>query len=647
MTRGIPAMMFTRRSTVVLTMAWVLASLCWADPALSQPAGLAASAAAADGPGRGALAGFVVTPQTKAAGNRTLLLAPNGKWFLATSPRAAGARLIDMRTGLTFRFLTRPGLHIAGLSISSDSKTVFAQDYDGKIVAWDAETGQPAATPPQTDLHDITRLSLTYEGNDVGSRATPEQLERYHLLSHFPELKKFDAITINPTQNYAIIGHVGDPGWKAFQIWNLKTEKTEVFFRLDDSLCGGLPFAFDFDGKHLVFGNSGGGCDSNHLDFTTFRIDYFGPDVGPKTAQASQILGYKCSDPPGMVGFDQQFAISPDARFITRVGVMPGGPEAVAWDLHNGEKTAAIRPDGYQVNSPDSRTSAVLHDLQRDGARSTQRMTVIRDGRQTTFEIPPSMQADHWRPVVLSSNGRWIASQEEGTVAVWSSSDGKALREYQIGKGRISEILRVSDLGDPLLVNDNDGTALVNGSWRPARSDDNGLIVPLTPNFQAQCGVIFCDRVVAELGVVERKPVDSRARDAARKHLSPDGRFMIANLDYTDRSISRGTDIVDIASGKVVLHIDQEDQPRFASDGRSIVVSDFSFGSFNKYDLATGRRVWTAIPNRNQDGFYMIMADGRVRYSARRYPDFALVREFETRPFDAEAAKQFVVPPDR
>lgn len=640
-------MMFTGRSTVVLTLAWVLASTFWANPALSQEAKVTASDAAAGGPGRGALAGFVVTPQTLAAGNRALLLAPNGKWFLATSPHAAGARLIDISNGLTFRFLTRPGLHIAGLSISSDSKTVFAQDYDGQIVAWDAETGQPAPTPPQTDLHDITRLSLTYEGNDAGTTVTPELLSRYHLLSHFPELKKFDAITINPTQDYAIIGQVGDPSWKAFRIWNLKTEKTEVFFRLDDNLCGGLPFAFDYDGKHLVFGNSGGGCDSNHLDFTAFRIDYFGPDVGPKTAQASQILGYKCSVPPGVDYADQQFTISPDARFITRGGGMPGSPEPVTWDLRNGQKAATIRPDGYQINSPDGRTTAIMHDLQRDGARSTQRMTVMRDGRQTAFEIPASVQSDHWRPVVLSSNGRWIASQEEDTVAVWSSSDGKVLREYHIGKGRISAILRVSDLGDPLLVNDNDGAAFVNGTWQPARTVDNGLIVPLTPNFQAQCGVIFCDRVVAELGVVERKPVDARAREADRKRLSPNGRFMIANIDYTDRSISRGTDIVDIASSKVVLHIDEEDQPRFASDSRSIVVSDFSFGGFNKYDLTTGQRVWTAIPNRNQDGFYMIMADGRVRSSARRYPDFALVRGFETRQFDAEAAKQFAAPSDR
>jgi hypothetical protein len=43
----------------------------------------------------------------------------------------------------------------------------------------------------------------------------------------------------------------------------------------------------------------------------------------------------------------------------------------------------------------------------------------------------------------------------------------------------------------------------------------------------------------------------------------------------------------------------------------------------------------------------MIMADGRVRYSARQHPDFVLVRGFEIRQFDAEAAKQFVAPPDR
>jgi len=114
------------RSAVFLMLAWLLATSPSADPAPAQASGVAASAAAAN-PGRGALAGFVATPQTEGAGNRALLIAPNSAWFVATSPSAAGLRLIDTRGGDTLRFLIAPGLSVAGVSISADSKTVFAR----------------------------------------------------------------------------------------------------------------------------------------------------------------------------------------------------------------------------------------------------------------------------------------------------------------------------------------------------------------------------------------------------------------------------------------------------------------------------------------------------------------------------------------
>jgi hypothetical protein len=291
---------------------------------------------------------------------------------------------------------------------------------------------------------------------------------------------------------------------------------------------------------------------------------------------------------------------------------MPGSFEWTAWDLHSGQEVVSIRPDGHGGTSADGGTFAVLHVLERDGSRSKQLMTVSRRGGQRTFEIPASMQSDQWHPVVLSSDGQWIASQVGETVAVWSSRDGKLLSEHEIGKGaRITTILRVSNSGDPLLINDDDGSAFVNGTWRPVRSEQNGLIMPLMPNFRAQCGAIFCDRVVAQLGVVERKPVDGRAREAVRQDLSPDGRFMTVHLGYSDKGVSKGTDIVDVADGHAVMHIDQY-QPRFTSDGRFIITKDFASNGFIKYELPTGKRVWTASPSWGQDGFYMILADGRV-----------------------------------
>src|SRR5258708_12477093 len=103
---------------------------------------------------------------------------------------------------------------------------------------------------------------------------------------------------------------------------------------------------------------------------------------------------------------------------------------------------------------------------------------------------------------------------------------------------------------------------------------------------------------------------------------------------------TESTDVVDVADGHVVRHIDGE-KLKFTPDGRFIVVPDVASGSFVKYELATGNRVWTAIPNWHQDGFYMIQADGRVRYSSTRDPDFPLFPTFEIPPFDTPPPNQF------
>jgi hypothetical protein len=318
-----------------------------------------------------------------------LLIAPNSAWFVASSPSGAGLRLIDTRGGDTLRFLIAPGLSVAGVSISADSKTVFARgDEDGEIVGWDAATREAAAATPQAAIHDITRLSLTYEGNDERSRVTPELLSQYHLLSHFPQLQKFDEITLNPTQDNAVI-QIGDPDWRAFMLWNLKQERQELFFRLGDHACGYDPLAFDYDGKHLVFGNSSGESDRSHVDFPIFEIDYCGPDTGPKQVRATQLVDDRCADLAA--DLEPEFSIYPDARLTMRGGGMPGSPEWAAWDLASGEKNAAIHPDGLGPVSSDGSTFAVVHDLERDDSRSKQPMAVRRRGRQRTFALPPSM----------------------------------------------------------------------------------------------------------------------------------------------------------------------------------------------------------------------------------------------------------------
>jgi hypothetical protein len=58
-------------------------------------------------------------------------------------------RLIEMSHGDTLPFLTRPGLQIAGLAISPDSRTVIALDFDGEIVTRDAAAARQFFAPSE------------------------------------------------------------------------------------------------------------------------------------------------------------------------------------------------------------------------------------------------------------------------------------------------------------------------------------------------------------------------------------------------------------------------------------------------------------------------------------------------------------------
>jgi hypothetical protein len=422
----------------------------------------------------------------------------------------------------------------------------------------------------------------------------------------------------------------------------LKQEKTELFFRLDEDICGYPPFRFDYDGKHLILGNTRGESVSDHLDFAVFDIDGSGPTYAPGSAHVSSTLAKNCRFPAVFDDFEQEFEISEDGQLITRGEGMPGTPEWAAWDLRSGKKVASIRPGGDGIVSADGSTIAVLH-IPKGFDSPSSRITVQRDGRRKTFKIPRSLQSDGLQ-IGLSSNGRWIALHLAETILVWSANDGKVAKKYQVSPDHPAIVLQITDKGDVILVDERNGAVFVNGRWQTVRTVDHGLIVPLTPNFHAQCGAIFCDRVVAKLGVVERQPRDARARDVARVDLSSDGRFMIVRAIDEGDNVTH--DVIDIADGHIILH---GKTGNFVSNGRSLIVKQIEANgvSFVKYDLPTGKPIWTATPNRAEDGFYMIFPDGRVRFSQGVYrADLVLVRGFEVRDFDAEATKQFVAPAD-
>ena len=619
--------------------ALALASCLWIHPAASQGTEQEAKAAT-EGPGRGALAGFVVTPQVMKGGNGAFLIAPNSSWFIATSAGESAVTLIEMNKGVVLRSLTKPGLKIAGVAISPDSNTIYARGEDGTVAAWDVSTGHEIASKPSTGVFDITRLSFLYDDDRPESNVPPEPLSD-DQLSHLPDLKKYSRITFNPTREYAIIAHGGTANSRTYQIRNLRKHEAEITFSLVRDHCGPDDvFSFDYDGKHIVFGNqrSGDGADHDNLDFATYTIDHSDPEAQARSPVAHSALSHCNTD------WEQTFAISPDTHLVTRSQTMPDGKEWIGWDARNGEEIASIEPDGHALISSDGRTIVVFHEVGQDAEKmrqpAKQLVTVQRNGTQRKLEFPTDAKDERETgpSAALSSNGRWIALRTGEVVTVRSSADGKVLKSYRTGEVRTVGFFQVSNDGEPLIGN-RDGTVFANGAWKVVRTDVHGLIIPLTAGFHAQCGPIFCDRVVAGDGVVERVPRDEQLlarRQDGDGALSPDGRFVAVWRE-------RGRDIIDIADGHLVLHLDQY-MYRFARDGRSIVAWDASYMTFVKYDLPAGQPAWTMHVNRKQDGFYMVFPDGRVRYSKTPSFDFALVRGFEVRPFDRAAAKQFVAP---
>ncbi|MFN5721524.1 MAG: hypothetical protein ACK463_44605 [Bradyrhizobium sp.] len=191
----------------------------------------------------------------------------------------------------------------------------------------------------------------------------------------------------------------------------------------------------------------------------------------------------------------------------------------------------------------------------------------------------------------------------------------------------------VSDTGRPLVMRNR--SLFISGKWRDVSTTANSLIAPLTPAFRPVCGVIFCDRVMRDLGVVERiLPTDADIRhewfdlgdfSGLIAGQSPSGRFIHGQSQA----------IVDVATGRTLLRTERTGD--FSVDGSRLI------DGFTLRDISTGKALWT-LHETPHGGFVMILADGRVRLSpgAERY--ITLVRGFEVKPFDDAARKQFELP---
>ncbi|WP_426419863.1 WD40 repeat domain-containing protein [Bradyrhizobium genosp. A] len=602
---------------------------------------------------RGRFAGFVATPQVSNEGStEAFVIAPDQRWFAEYSKEATSIRVKDLRSGATLRLLRTGGRRISGLSISADSRVVRAVDEDGKPLAWTSATGEkvsPEAKPEGIDR--IDHLTISRGDKDISDPAeqkvNPDSskligrfLASHGLSEELSKLQTIERVVTSVDGRYAVIT---DDKSSWLTIHDLRNLSAPVTVELPENWCGHYLSSFAFDGRYVVLGTHGGEGDHAFTDSAAFEI---------KNSRAQSLWHAECT-----VDHDAPEEVSRDTRFYT-VRAAPDGPITV-WDLRTGQRAAYF--DGVYVApiiSADGSTFAVV-----EAASDGPTMLVQRYGKRR--HLAARVDANPLGPIdssvyALSPNGRYfaatIASKAPGgkkSVGVWDTDNARQIDKIEPGGDATNswKIAGLSNTGNVVLLTDK--SVFKAGKWIEVTKADDSVIVPLTPAFQPICSAILCDRMIADLGIVERIPANDAAighewirndsPDRYRAPQSPDGRWIA--VQPHDR-IPNGSDIVDVVTGRTLLH--GEPDPQFATDNRHVLITHgLSSGSFSASfalrHIATGKTIWSLQGTPNL-GFVMSFSDGRVRVSPGAEKYVKLVRGFEVKPFDEAAKRRFLHP---
>jgi WD40 repeat protein len=322
---------------------------------------------------QGRFAGFVATPQLSDDGpSEAFAIAPDQRWFAASSREATAIRVMELRTGVTLRVLRTGGRKIVGLSISADSRVVHAIDDDGKPLAWTAATGERVSADEKTDgITRIDRLTIDRSDNDNpasgeqkdasgGRKRIGEFLENHGLTEPLAVLPSIEKVLVSLDGRYAVIvddksdqsiqeGYREVTSYRGMKIWDLRHLSAPVLVKIPDDWCGHYLNSFAFDGRYVVLGTRGGEGDHAYTDSAAFEVS---------NGTAEPLWHAECT-----VGSEFE-DISRDTRFYT-VSAGPEGPVTV-WDLRTARRAAPrnrIRIGSLQqrsgLQSPDGQLIAV------------------------------------------------------------------------------------------------------------------------------------------------------------------------------------------------------------------------------------------------------------------------------------------------
>lgn len=599
---------------------------------------------------KGPLAGFIATPQVFDFGPvSALVIAPDQRWFAAYSAGGVGIRVMDMRTGVLLRVLRTAGREITGLSISWDSRVIGAIDRGGKPLVWDVATGEKLGSgklPAEiARIEGLTDYITAAERDSSKGNRIVEFLRRRGLSEQqLSTFERIEGVVTSVDGRYAVILDdkssetisEGEDSYRALKIWDLRRRSDPLIVKIPDDWCGRHVSAFAYHGRHFVLGTNGG----NHVytDSAAFEV---------KDGTARALWHTECT-----VDHDAPEEISQDARFYT-VGAAPNGPITV-WDLGRAQRAAYFEEDVFvaPIISADGSTFAVLKDA--TGGRF---VLVLRHGKLRRLDA--RVDADPTGPKVhgvyaLSPNGRYFAATIVGTspgerksVGIWDTDSARQINRIEPAdeRGPSWKIAGVSDAGSVLLLSDS--SVFKSGKWHQLPKAERSLIVPLTPTFQPVCGVIFCDRVMTDFGVVERVlPKDAEIdREQIRigaflgrtADQSADGRLI--RTVGRDGVFHPSFAVVEVATGRTLLR--ETSFIDFTADSRHVLSgSPFGGSPFTLQDISTGKRIWSLHGTPNL-GFVMIFSNGRVRASPGAEQYVKLVRGFEVKPFDDAARRQF------
>jgi WD40 repeat protein len=627
---------------------------------------------------QGPFAGFIATPQVIGASPVTaFVIAPGGQWFIAYEV-ASGIRVMDMRTGALLRVLRTDGVTLTGLSISRDGATIEATDEKNEQLGWNAATGEKLSTTalddqryrseyssPQKIDHLLVGTIVQQDEQDSARDPITEFFKDHGLSEQFPDPRSIERIIKSPDGRYAVILGKADQEtdekgntYDLVKIYSLRHSSTPLVVKIPFAEWRGVSIsAFAFDSRHLVLGRDVGhdGCvDPGHVDSAGFEAE----DGKLKPLWRNDSEGPNSS----------ASGVSADARFYSKSNT-PNG-QAKVWDLNQARLSADFNPtSNLPIISSDGNAFAAVVDP--DGKLESPVIQVVRHGKRLRLIAARFTNASPYRDLALSPNGRYLAARIDEAdpidrqrtrqyIAVWDTDDGRQIERFLTPDQTYREwkIAAVSNEGRFLLLS---GKSVYNsGKWVEAGKSEQSAIVPFTNAFNPVCGVIFCDHVVRDLGVVERlAPKDDVQIDNAVQvanfqgdlsKQSLDGRFIIGsfNDDGTKFWPPKRSLVVDIATGRTLLAIpfSSEGASGFTSDSHNVIASNSGDASITLRDIASGKQIWT-LQGTPDLGFVMVFANGHVRVSPGEEKYVKLVKEFEVKPYDEAARRLFEQPVSR